>query len=429
MDSPAVSENLKERKKDRRQTNATISFEDRRFLDRRQLEANFRKGTVVPRFPDNYSALAIGGRLQWLQERVKQDLSLFGTGVLDPRALSKNVENCIGATQVPLGIAGPLLVKGRSARGSFYIPLATTQGTLVEAYHRGSLITNMAGGVTSVAYKDGVHISPSFIFKDLHESLKFMTWVRENERLIKTTAEQTTTHGKLLRATPFLLGRIVLLNLLFTTGDASGLNMINIASDAVCKMVMDKVGPERYFLRSNFSSDKKPSYLNFIMGYGKEVLAELTLSKTLIKRFMRTTPQDMFAFWYQAFIASVQAGMLGPNAHFANGLSAMFIACGQDIAQVVNASTGILTLEVLPSGDLRIYCKFPQMIVATVGGGTTLPFPKACLQLLGCYGEGKVMKLAEIMAAAALAGEVSIVGALASGEFAEADLALRARTK
>jgi hydroxymethylglutaryl-CoA reductase (NADPH) len=287
----------------------------------------------------------------------------------------------------------------------------------------------MAGGVNAVAYKDGVHVTPSFVFKDMHSSLMFVSWVRENQERIRDVAEATSRYGKLIRITPFLMGRIALLNLLYRTGDASGLNMINIASDAVCKMIMREVGPERYFLRSNFSADKKVSFFNMTAGYGKEVLCEVTIPKTIIRRLMRTTAEDMFAFWYQAFIAGTQVGMVGPNAHFANSLTAMFIACGQDVAQVVNASTGLLTLEVLSGGDLRVYCKFPQLIVATVGGGTCLPYPRACLELLGCYGEGKVMKLAEIMGAAALAGEVSICGALASGEFAEADLALRKREK
>jgi hydroxymethylglutaryl-CoA reductase (NADPH) len=417
------------RKNDRRINAVPVPFEDRRFLDRRRPEVEIEKEIIVPRYADNYSSLAIEKRLKWLEKQTNKNLDLFKSFIHDPRLLTKNIENCIGVTHVPIGVAGPLQINGKHANGMFYLPMATNQGTLIDAYHRGALVATMAGGVNVVCYKDGVHLSPSFVFRDLHESLKFATWVRENQEKIQRAVESTSHHAKIIRATPFLLGRIAVLNCLFKTGDASGLNMINIACDAVCKMIANELQPERYFLRSNFSSDKKPSYFNLIFGYGKEVMAELTLSRILIRRLMRTTPEDMFAFWYQAFIASVQVGMMGPNAHFANGLSALYIATGQDIAQVVNSSNGILTLEVLKSGDLRIYCKFPQMIVSTVGGGTVLPYPRAALEMLGCYGEGKVLKLAEIFAAAALAGEVSICGALAAGEFAAADLALRKREK
>lgn len=416
------------RLKDRRKNSLPVPFE-RRFLDRRSVSAQVPKMEVVPRFGDNYSESAVEGRREWLGKKLNLSLDPFKSTPVDTRLYAKNVENCVGAVQIPLGVAGPLHVNGKFARGSFYIPLATTQGTLVDAYHRGAIVASMAGGVNSVVYRDGVHTTPSFVFSDLHASLRFSTWIREHESEIKVVAEKTTRYAKLTRIAPMFLGRITLVNFFFTTGDASGLNMINIATEAACKMIADQVKPERYFLRSNFEADKKPSYFNFIFGYGKEVLAELTLSKTILRRFMRTTADDMFAFWYQAFVGSVQAGMVGPNAHFANGITAMFMACGQDVAQVVNASSGILTMEVLAGGSLRIYCKFPQLIVATVGGGTTLPYAKKSLEMLGCAGKGNVMKFAEIVAAAALAGEISICGALASGEFAAADLALRKREK
>lgn len=429
MSNLASSNNKTLRKEDRRKNSVVTPFEDRRFLDRRAASLELEKGSVVPRFPDNYSAASLAARREWLKKKTGQDLDMFSDLGFDSHLASKNIENCVGATRIPLAVIGPVAVNGKYARGSFYVPMATTQGTLVESYHRGALICAMSGGINSVAYKDGVHITPSFIFNNLHASLKFIVWLREHEDEIRAAAENTTRYGKLIRIVPFLMGRMVLLNLWFKTGDASGLNMINIASDAVCRMIADKVGPERYFLRSNFSSDKKVSFFNQTASYGKEVMAEALLTKQILKRFMRTTAEDMFAFWYQAFIASATAGMVGPNAHFANAFSAIFLATGQDIAQVVNASSGTFMLEAMPNGDLRVYCRFPQLIVGTVGGGIPLPFQRRALEMMGCYGEGKALKLAEIMAAVALAGEVSISGALSSGEFAAADLALRKREK
>jgi hydroxymethylglutaryl-CoA reductase (NADPH) len=305
----------------------------------------------------------------------------------------------------------------------------TNEGSLVETYHRGAFIASLAGGISSVAYKDGVHLTPSFQFKNLHQSLRFVTWVRENDARIKEVADSTSRYGRLLRIQPILLGRMVYLNFFFKTGDASGLNMINIASDAAARMIVSQTNAERYYLRSNLSSDKKPSFFNFIAGYGKEVITEVTLPNSIVKRFLRTTSKDIFDCWYQGFLGSVQAGMLGPNGQFANGLGAMFLAFGQDVAQIVNASSGILTMEIMPNNDLKVYCKFPQLIVATVGGGTALPFSKACLEMVDCVGEGKALKLAEIMAAVVTAGEISLRGAIASGEFANSAHTVRERAR
>src|ERR1700687_3986622 len=215
--------NNREKEGDRRRQNIAITFENRRLLQRRQLEVKIEKSAVVPRFPDNYSRKSVDERRRWLEQKTHQDLSLFKPIAYDTRLTAKNVENCIGFTQFPMGIAGPLLVNGRHANGSFYIPMATVQGTLVDAYHRGALICTMAGGVNSVAYKDGVHLSPTFVFKNLHASLQFVVWVREHEDEIRLAAESTSRYAKLVRITPFLLGRRAVLNLLFKTGDASGL--------------------------------------------------------------------------------------------------------------------------------------------------------------------------------------------------------------
>lgn len=416
------------RQTDRRKNKIPIPFESRRSLERRGLDFSIRN-QLIPRFQGNFSNKTVEERIQWLQQKLGLDLSLFKAYMHDPAIFARNVENCIGVTHFPLGVAGPLLINGKHAKGSFYVPLVTNEGSLVETYHRGAFIATLAGGINAVAYKEGVHLTPSFLFKNFHQSLQFVTWVRNNETRIKEAVESTSRYARLLRIQPILLGRTTYLNLHFKTGDASGLNMINIAADAVCRLIVAETPAERYFLRSNLSSDKKPSFFNFIAGYGKEVITEVSLKNSLIKRFLRTTSKDIFACWYQGFLGSVQAGMLGPNAQFANGLTAMFMAFGQDVAQVVNASSGIMTMEVMPNDDLRVYCKFPQLIVATVGGGTGLPFSRACLEMVDCVGDGKALKLAEIMAALATVGEISLMGAIASGEFANAAITVRQRAK
>jgi len=336
------------------------------------------------------------------------------------------IENLIGTIQIPLGIAGPLKINGQYAKGLFYVPLATTQSTLVRSYDRGMVILTKSGGVNTLVLKDEIHISPVFFMNNITQAKMFTLWIVKNFEKIKKEAEKTTSYGKLLRIRPWIIGKKVFLSFYYSTGDAMGLNIIVIATDRACRYISEKT-KTKFYLRSNLSSDKKASFFNFIDGYGKEVLAEATIPKEIITQYLNTTPQEIYNFWHSAVLGSIQSGMIGINAHFANGLAAIFAACGQDVASIANAHLGIGECDVTEKGDLYITLKVPCLPIGTVGGATSLPAQSECLKIIGCFGAGKANKFAEIIGATLLGGEVSIIAALAGGYFAKAHIDARKR--
>jgi hydroxymethylglutaryl-CoA reductase (NADPH) len=212
----------------------------------------------------------------------------------------------------------------------------------------------------------------------------------------------------------------VLAQCVFATGDAMGLNMVNIAVERMCRHVVESTACRRYYLRCNYSSDKKPAAINLFRPYGKEVAVDVTLPAQLVETHLGVAPADLLDFAMAARIGTMQAGALGLNAHFANGLAAIYLACGQDIAQVVNASIGFMEMEALENGDVYVSARLPNLVVGTVGGGTSLPTQRECLELMECYGDGGARRFAEIVAATLVGGELGICAALANGRFIEA---------
>ncbi|MER2513353.1 MAG: 3-hydroxy-3-methylglutaryl-CoA reductase, partial [Nitrosomonas ureae] len=237
---------------------------------------------------------------------------------------------------------------------------------------------------------------------------------------IKGVVKTKTSHGQLLKyETRAIDQRHVIVTFYYETGDAMGLNMINVATDAVCKYIANKYPISRYYLRSNYSSDKKVSNHNFFTGYGKSVTASVSIHNAVLKNYLGSTVNELYDFWHWSFLASQQSGMLGVNAHFANGLSAIYVATGQDVAQIVNAATGTTIMD--KRGDeIVVTVKLPSLVCGTFGGGTRLPTQRECLGLMGCLGEGDARKFAEIVAATILCGEISICSALSAGIFAQA---------
>jgi len=377
----------------------------------------------------DYEEKSVKERLDWLSKKVGVEFKhITEFGSIKTTELKRNIENLIGLAKLPLAVAGPLKVNGEHAKGIFYIPFATTQATLVESYHRGMLTATASGGINVVIYKNQVDIAPAFVLKDVSTAKNFISWVKENFLNIKKEAEKTTSHGKLISILPHLLGRRVILDLWFNTGDASGLNMINIAADAVCRWIAEN-NPEveEWYLNSNLSSDKKPSFYNLIQGYGKSCVAEVKIPEAVLNKFMNITADEFVEYYQTAVYGSFLGGMIGINAHIANGLAAIFIACGQDIAQIVNACISIGHCEKTKDGCLYVSLVCPNIIVGTVGGGTSLPTQRECLEMLGCYGDNKVEKFAEIVTAALLCGEISLMSSVGSKIHAKVDIEVRKR--
>ncbi|BAU50284.1 3-hydroxy-3-methylglutaryl CoA reductase [Sulfurifustis variabilis] len=337
-------------------------------------------------------------------------------------AYQRNIENFIGTVKLPVGIAGPLRVNGLHAQGDYVVPLATTEAALVASYSRGSQLITRAGGCTALLLNEGVSRAPGFAFRDLIEAGRFVSWVLSQMDAFRAAAATTTRHGRLLDLRVTVEGNHVYLGFDYATGDAAGQNMVTIATEAVCRYILEHtpVEPQYSFVEANLSGDKKASALSFLSVRGKKVTAEVHLPAELVKAGLHTTPEQMVNYWRMSAMGGVLSGTVGVQGHYANGLAALYIACGQDAACVAESAVGVTRFELTGDGDLYAAVTLPNLIVGTVGGGTGLPSQRACLELLGLAGPGHAQALAEICAALALAGELSIIGALAAGHFARA---------
>ena len=359
-------------------------------------------------------------RRAWLAHNVGQSLEALANMAFAPEEVRGNIENLVGAVHVPVGVGGPILVNGTHASGLYYVPFATTEGTLVSTYQYGMRAITEAGGANTYIVGDALDITPCFVLSDAREAISFAGWLKAHFEELQALAAETTTHGRLTELHSHVFGRRVFARFVFTTGDAMGLNMVNIAVDHVCRHIMAATSCQRYYLRCNYSSDKKPAAINLFRTYGKEVAIDATLPQNIVETHLGVSTSDLLDFAAAGRLGTMQAGALGANAHFANGLAAIFIACGQDVAQTVNASIGFVDAELVGDGDLYVSARLPNLVVGTVGGGTHLPTQMECLRLLGCGEAGSARKFAEIVGATALAGELAIYAALANGRFIEA---------
>lgn len=342
----------------------------------------------------------------------------------DPAVYQSHIENFVGTVQLPVGVIGPLRINGVYANGDFYVPLATSEGALIASYNRGARVASLSGGIRTVCLTERVSRAPGFIFEDLVEAGKFIVWVVKKFEDLKKQVSKTTAHGQLEDLKVTLEGNHVFLNFEYTTGDAAGQNMVTIATDAICQLIVAEcpVKPRHWFIESNMSGDKKATAMSYLYVRGKKVIAEAVIPRNLVARILHTTPEIMMEYWKMSFVGGVQTGSIGVQGHYANGLAAMFIACGQDAACIAEASVGITRIDLVDKGDLYISVSLPNLIVGTVGGGTDLPTQRECLQMIGCKGEGTARIFAEVCAAVALGGEISIMGALASGQFTQAHI-------
>ncbi|MBR9874218.1 MAG: hydroxymethylglutaryl-CoA reductase [Vibrionaceae bacterium] len=348
--------------------------------------------------------------------------------LLDPftqehcESYSNNIEHFIGTVNVPVGVAGPLRVNGLYADDDYLVPLATTEAALVASYNRGANLITAAGGASALLLSEGVSRTPVFAFNNMAEAGQFVSWVTTQFETFRQIAESTTAHGKLKDINVNIEGNHVYLVFEYVTGDASGQNMVTIATNEVFHHILSlsPVKPVDAFLDGNLSGDKKPNAHTLRSVRGKKVSAEVTISAELVKKYLHTTPESMVKFVKMSTVGGLLSGTIGVNAHYANALAALYIACGQDAACVAESAVGITRMDVDAKGNLYACVTLPNIMVGTVGGGTGLPTQKACLDILGLHGNGKAKALAEVVAALCLAGELSIVGAFCADHFSRA---------
>lgn len=378
-----------------------------------------KQGIRIPRDEnDDYSPDVIAKRQALLTEFSGAKLEHISQYSFDPHRTQGNIEHFVGVAQIPIGLAGPIRINGEHAVGDFLIPLATTEGTLVASYNRGIKIMNLSGGVTTTVVDDAMQRAPVFVFSNAREARDFVKWVRENFATIKEHAEATSSVAKLLDIDPYLANKFAFLRFNYSTGDAAGQNMVGRATFGACSWIIDNyAGITNFYLESNFATDKKASWINIARTRGKRVVAEAVVKRDVLIENMRVEPEKLFYHYGVATIGGFMSGVNNNGLHSANGITAMFIATGQDVANVSESSAGIIYCEMTPENDLYISLTIPSLIVATHGGGVKLATQNECLEILGCNGRGKVNKLAEVVAAVALAGEISLAAAISSSDW------------
>lgn len=339
----------------------------------------------------------------------------------------QNIENCIGTVKIPVGVAGPLRVNGLFANGDYYVPLATTEAALVASYARGAALITQAGGCTSLVLNDTMTRAPGFVFETLGEAAQFVMWLNAHYETLKVVADATSRYGRLQDMRVTVEGNHVYVNFDYVTGNAAGQNMVTIATEAIMTHIRDHspIRPKQAFIEANLSGDKKASSLSFLSARGKKVTAEAILPAELVRKTLHCEAALIVDYCRMAALGGVMSGTMGVQGHFANGLAALYLATGQDVACVAESSVGITRLELKDNGDLYACVTLPNIIVGTVGGGTGLPSQAAALKIMGLKigglsGDNSALALAEICASICLAGELSIMGALCAGEFASA---------
>ncbi|MFO7541176.1 MAG: hydroxymethylglutaryl-CoA reductase [Chloroflexota bacterium] len=370
---------------------------------------------------DDYSQSAIKARQEFVGNYNGTAPEHIGHFSFDPQATKGNIEHLTGVAQIPLGFAGPLTINGEHAQGDFVIPLATTEGTLVASYNRGMKVLNLCGGVMCSVIGDAMQRAPVFVFENARGARRFVQWVNEHIDKIREEAEATSSIAKLQYIDPYLAAKFAYLRFNYSTGDAAGQNMVGRATFAACSWILDNYDEKdvikKFYLESNFATDKKASQVNIMRTRGKRVVAEATIKRNVLVQNMRVEPSELF---YHAGVANVGSLLSGANnngLHSANAITAIFIATGQDVANVSESSAGIIYPELTPEGDLYISMTIPSLIVATYGGGTGLATQRECLEAMGCYGKGKVNKFAEIIVGTVLAGEISLAAAISSSDW------------
>lgn len=373
----------------------------------------------VPRSrEDDYTQEMAERRRGFVGEKTGVRLRHVGQFSFEPSTLPGNIENFIGVAQVPIGLAGPLRVNGEHACGDFYVPLATTEGTLVASYNRGMKLLRAAGGVQTTVHDDCMQRAPAFLFHSAREATEFGDWILENMDEIRRQAESTTHVGKLRNIEQYSASRFRFLRFDYTTGDAAGQNMVTKATRAACDWIKDNyAGIDHYYLESNFATDKKSSQINILRTRGKRVTAEAIVPANLLTQVTHAPASLVLRARQVANLGAMISGANNNGAHAANAITAIFIATGQDVANVSESCAGIIHAELTPEGDYYFSVTLPSLIVASYGGGTGLPTQRECLEIMGCYGEGKVRKLAEIVAATVLCGELSLGGAIVADEW------------
>lgn len=382
----------------------------------------------LPKVPGRglYTEEARQERLTFAREQTGAKLEYVSKTVFDPKALVSNIEAFIGSVEIPVGIAGPLLIKGEHAHGLFYAPMATSEGALVASATRGATAISRSGGATTRVTGQRMLRVPMFVLSDMASAMFFAEWVNDHFKEIAAQTRKYSNYANLSEIQTQLFGKTVYVHFVYQTGDAAGQNMTTTCTWQACQWIINEVKKfdglvfENFFIESNLSNDKKVTYQSFIRGRGIRVVTECVIPRKICETILKVNPNHLFSAYNKLMTGSISAGMIGANGNIANVIGAMFAAAGQDIASVHESSIGQLYIDKLDDDELYIAMVLPSLVVGTVGGGTGLPHQRECLELMGCAGPGKAHKLAEIIGSFCLALDLSTLSAIASDQFARA---------
>ncbi|WOL12373.1 hypothetical protein Cni_G21139 [Canna indica] len=343
----------------------------------------------------------------------------------------------VGYVQLPVGIAGPLLLDGRE----YYVPIATTEGCLVASTNRGCKAIAECGGATSVVLKDGMTRAPAVRLPSAKRAAELKAFLDnpDNFETIAMTFNRSSRFARLQNIQCALAGRNLYMRFCCSTGDAMGMNMVSKGVQNVLDYLQNDFSDmDVISISGNFCSDKKPAAVNWIQGRGKSVVCEAIIKEEVVKKVLKTNVAALVELnMIKNLAGSAVAGALGGfNAHASNIVSAVYIATGQDPAQNVESSHCITMMEAMNDGrDLHISVTMPSIEVGTVGGGTQLASQSACLDLLGVKGASletpgsNARRLATVVAGAVLAGELSLMSALAAGQLVRSHMKYNRSTR
>lgn len=382
--------------------------------------------TDAPRLPplprdahDDHAPEPVARRHALAERAAGRALPHLSGQPVPPSAARGKVENLVGFAQVPVGLAGPLAIDGEEGAYEVYVPLATTEGAMVASYSRGMAVLRDAGRVRARVVADGLSQHPVLVYERAEHADAAARVARELVAAWERRVAELSAHGRLARVEPAVLGRRLVLRLVFTTGDAIGINMAARAADELARELAQRTGALECHVHGQ-DVEKRANARALVEGRGRSVVADAVVPRALVERRLRTSPEALAAIAATYAVGYAQLGTQNWLVQAANGLAALFLACGQDVAYVVESATGHLELSVTASGDLYAGVHLPSLIVGTVGGGSGQGTAAECLALLGCEGAGRVRRFAEIAAATVLAGDLSLMASFTAGDFVAA---------
>ncbi|MCM8541303.1 MAG: hypothetical protein NE328_13610 [Lentisphaeraceae bacterium] len=373
----------------------------------------------LKRIRKDYDNEIIAEKIGILNESLQLNLKYIQPSEYDAKGYAGNIENPIGVSHIPIGLIGPLAIQGNNAKGKFYVPMATTEGALISTYDLGARLLQMSEPIKTEILNNIIHITPMFPFVNADDSEAIQEFVTTNYKKIKSIAEKDSRHTTLLDIEQFVVNDNHLLKFKYDTSDAQGLNMINNATFEACKFISEKVKLDFYH-RSHFSGVKHNSPMNHREGYGRRVKASVVITKKAMDR-LGVSARSLKDFFDRCITCATAAGMTHINVHASNAIAAIFLATGQDMADLSSSSVCHSSTKLVNRAqDLYWEVEIPNLLIATVGGGTSLFTQKECLSLMEAHGSNKADKLAEIIAATVLAGEFPTAAAVVNKTYVQA---------